>query len=332
MVVPQRSVIRSSEYSLIKKINAFTLVELLVVIAIIGTLVGLLLPAVQAAREAGRRSACSNKLKQLGLAMHGHHDAMKRLPATNNALNLNSSAGWYVVGDNGNGPHKTWFVDIMPFIEQMDLHGNYDHSAHIDDNPNYSLLNDLRIPAHACPSNEWSTRNHTVSGDFRVIPRAQVPCYVPCMGPQNVDGVPADCASYPSYCSANNANWNSDDAAGNPGLFGGRAMFRCQFSMVGDGLSSTIMLGERRGELFADGGIGSYNCAGISTGLRINSPSMNLSDAFAYQTNNGASSAHVGGAFFCMGDGAMAFLTNTIDFQLYNALGGRNDGVSARLP
>jgi prepilin-type N-terminal cleavage/methylation domain-containing protein len=63
-----------------KRVRAFTLVELLVVIAIIGTLIGLLLPAVQAARESARRSSCSNRLKQLGLALHTYESANKSLP------------------------------------------------------------------------------------------------------------------------------------------------------------------------------------------------------------------------------------------------------------
>ena len=312
--------------------RGFTLVELLVVIAIIGTLVGLLLPAVQAARESARRTACSNKLKQLGLALHNHHDAMKSLPATNNALNLKSPTPWYSQGDNGNGPHKTWFIDVMPYLEQMDLWGKYSQTVHIDNDPNYTLLNNRQLPEHACSSNPSAARNAPVSGVFDTIPNAQVACYVPCMGPQNVDGVAPDCASYPSYCSANNATWNSSDSAGNPGMFGGRGMFQCKLSQVTDGLSTTIMLVERRGELLRAGGIGGWNLLGACTGLRINSPSLNLKDPGYYQNNNGASSVHSGGAFFCMGDGAVTFLQDLIDFQLYNALGGRADAISARLP
>jgi len=264
--------------------------------------------------------------------MLNHHDAKKVLPSTNNALNLNSSTPWYTQGDNGNGPHKTWFIDVMPYLEQINLYGQYSLSVHIDNDPNYTLLNNRQMPEHACPSNPWGARNAPLSGGFDVIPNAQVPCYAPCMGPQYVDGVAPDCASYPSYCSANNADWNRGGTEGNPGMFGGRAMFRCKLSQVPDGLSATIMLAERRGELLAIGGVGGWGLLGAGTGLRINSPSMNLTNPGSYQNNNGASSVHSGGAFFCMGDGAVTFLQETVDFQLYNSLGGRADGVSARLP
>ncbi len=88
--------------------SGFTLVELLVVIAIIGILVALLLPAVQAAREAGRRTQCTNNLKQMGLALHNHHDSLRRFPPGGDR----SPVGGY-------GP--SWMVHILPYIEQNSL-------------------------------------------------------------------------------------------------------------------------------------------------------------------------------------------------------------------
>ena len=97
--------------------RAFTLVELLVVIAIIGVLVALLLPAVQAAREAARRMQCQNHLKQIGLAFHNHHDTFNHLPT--------GGWGWDYVGDPDGGFAENqpggWTYNILPFIEQKNL-------------------------------------------------------------------------------------------------------------------------------------------------------------------------------------------------------------------
>src|SRR5262245_58703887 len=93
------------------RLRGFTLVELLVVIAIIGVLVALLLPAVQAAREAARRSQCSNNLKQLGLAAHTFNDTYQRLPP----------GGGLKGGGNGLGRTSdwgSWLVYLLPYIEQ----------------------------------------------------------------------------------------------------------------------------------------------------------------------------------------------------------------------
>src|SRR5262245_20807023 len=92
--------------------RGFTLIELLVVIAIIGILTGLMLPAVQNVREASNRTSCGNNLKQMGLALHNYHDAIGRLPASRL------------------GPqHATWFVQILPYVEQENLYRQWDLST-----------------------------------------------------------------------------------------------------------------------------------------------------------------------------------------------------------
>src|SRR5215203_2575717 len=101
-----------------RRAGGFTLVELLVVIAIIGVLVALLLPAVQAAREAARRSQCSNQLRQQALGWHLHHDAHQFLPS--------AGWGWRWMADPDRGFGKTqsgsWCYSILPYIEAGAVH------------------------------------------------------------------------------------------------------------------------------------------------------------------------------------------------------------------
>ncbi len=121
----------------------FTLVELLVVIAIIGVLVGLLLPAVQSAREAARRMSCSNNLKQIALGLHNYHDS-----------NLDFPAGYYQF-TYGPANESTWISHILPFIEQGALYEqieqwNYFGSPNV--NPGVTNVIKTFLPTMTCPS------------------------------------------------------------------------------------------------------------------------------------------------------------------------------------
>ncbi len=121
--------------------RAFTLVELLVVIAVIGVLVALLLPAVQAAREAARRGQCGSHLRQIGVALHNYHDANSTLPPGSIFLGACCSDESYT----------SWPISILPYLEQGPLHDQYNHNE-----TNESVFNQFvrerHVPVYVCPS------------------------------------------------------------------------------------------------------------------------------------------------------------------------------------
>src|SRR5687767_9977882 len=104
------------------KRRGFTLVELLVVIAIIGVLVALLLPAVQAAREAARRMQCGNNMKQIGLGLQNYHDTFLSLPYGARARYVAGSPNPLPQGQTSILPGPSWYVGILPFCEQKNLY------------------------------------------------------------------------------------------------------------------------------------------------------------------------------------------------------------------
>jgi prepilin-type N-terminal cleavage/methylation domain-containing protein len=153
-----------------KQARGFTLIELLVVIAIIAILISLLLPAVQQAREAARRTQCRNNLKQIGLACHNYHDVFNGFPA-----------GWSVDGSNLN--LQLWTVSILPYLDQTNIYNTWSQST-----PNINegallgfnatdLQNNfdaavITIPAFLCPSNpsESGSTNYGLDSNFAAVP------------------------------------------------------------------------------------------------------------------------------------------------------------------
>ena len=213
----------------------FTLVELLVVIAIIGILVGLLLPAVQAARDAARRMSCSNNLKQLGLAMHNYESAHGKLPALG-ARGLGANMGI----------HYAYTISVLPFIEQ---------------GPAYQQMMGQARPSGPGLPSPWSTANNPFNNQvWRVdIPTFQCPS----------DRVPVDRRESPSLlnykvCVGDDYHQNHfrpNQGRDNRGIFQIERWRR--FADITDGLSNTVMLGE-----VAGGGTRNQILGGVALNMR----------------------------------------------------------------
>jgi len=154
--------------------QAFTLVELLVVIAIIGVLVALLLPAVQAAREAARRASCSNNMKQIGLALHSYHDAFHVFPPAC----LNPGTRLPIASLSGEPVRNhTGYLYLLPFLEQTTLHdqidftsatGAADHNSFGGGGFQTAVLGGVKLNVFRCPSDPPYDEPHaSESADYR---------------------------------------------------------------------------------------------------------------------------------------------------------------------
>ena len=214
------------------RIRAFTLVELLVVVTIIGILISLLLPAVQAAREAARRMQCANNLKQIGLALHAYHAACGTLPF---ATGLGGSSG------------GTWPAFILPQLEQQGLFDAIDFNSRLFAPVNQRAVTTV-VSVFICPTDPQSAQP-ILSGRAEVNLWNPESClglwYPACMGPTQPDycTLCPDPVSSPSNfcCQGNNfGTWPPGNAVG---MFG-RYPTSFSFDTVRDGLSNTTMAGE----------------------------------------------------------------------------------------
>jgi prepilin-type processing-associated H-X9-DG protein len=284
------------------------LVELLVVLGIIGILMALLLPAVQAAREAHRRIQCQNNIRQIGLALHNHHDVYRRLPP-----------GWVSVAANGE-PGWSWSAFLLEFLDQptsrnvtwarearpapMLVASLGPGAMRIDDSSN-QVLRERRIPLFLCPSDPSEELFMLHSGP----------------------GTPMFEVARANYAAVfGTGAIQSNPSAGN-GMFYRNSKTR--FADVRDGLSNTLMVGERasrqpgswEGSATWVGAVpGAHRWMARVVGRAGRVPNDVLGDFADF------GSWHPFGANFVMGDGSVRMISDQIDQGAYHALATRAAG------
>jgi prepilin-type N-terminal cleavage/methylation domain-containing protein/prepilin-type processing-associated H-X9-DG protein len=314
--------------------SAFTLVELLVVIAIIGVLVALLLPAVQAAREASRRSSCSNNLKQLGLSMLNYEDTFKTLPGG--------------VGRYG-CCWGTWMVRVLPFMEQGALGNIYVNSDGNDgtgqryNGATNVMVTTKRIKSFTCPSDFpnaplSSITNHNYGVNYGNTSFFQVPLTAAGI---TVQFLGAPFMSYTASSDGGDGPVNAGAVSAFKDLYGRPV----RLAEVTDGTSATVMAAELiQGQANALHGFSWWG--GGSGFVTFMAPNSNQQDVLVGGicnadkrnppcTTTGTTSAprmaatrsrHPNGvqAVFC--DGHISFVTNNISFVTWNAIGTSQGG------
>jgi prepilin-type N-terminal cleavage/methylation domain-containing protein/prepilin-type processing-associated H-X9-DG protein len=212
--------------------QGFTLIELLVVIAIIAILIGLLLPAVQKVREAAARIACTNNLKQIGLALHGYHDANSYFPAGYVDGNTDPNS----TPDNDVGPGWGWASFALPYMEQGNVYNqiNFNQGVGVGNNV---AVSQIQLKIFQCPSDAYP-QNFTVWPTNIVVAHSN---YVGCNGWR-------ECFN---GAGGGTAPGGDDGLQGQTGI-GGAGLFvrntRFRMANVTDGLSDTIIVGERSGD------------------------------------------------------------------------------------
>lgn len=326
-------------------VRGFTLVELLVVIAIIGILVALLLPAVQAAREAARRTQCKNQMKQMGLAMHNHTDTFKVFPT-------GGTVPWPRLEEsvpNGKplGPKQQglgWAFQILPYLEQQAIHSITTTRA-IEDTP---------IEMYFCPSRRGATSAIGTDGlrrwlsdyacatpvDFTNLshfPPAMVDSLVYTKEDSfwggNAGAITTVIPDLDFYGVIVRTDYNPRSSGGTPGPQGNTKPTR--IAQITDGLSNTLMLGEKRLHPDDYGGNRWHDDRGWSDGW---DPDQMRSTAYPYRQDGDDKtltlreygfcfgSAHPGGMNCVYADGSIHTMDYDIEWKLLNTYAHRSDG------
>ena len=272
--------------------RGFTLIELLVVIAIIAILIALLLPAVQQAREAARRTQCKNNLMQIGIAMHTYEMSFEMMPP--GTVNLTGP-----IRNIEDGYHMSWLVQILPAIEQAGLFGmiNFNESVYAPLNtaPRATVIISFLCPSDNRQSGGVSSYAGCFSGDDVAID-------------MNNNGL--------LFLNSGVGYQEIRDGASNT-ILAGEKIVAAGFKDLGwmSGTMATL----RNTEVPINAG---WDIGGSRT---TRNGSMAPLPAPSDTATSGFSSQHTGGAQFVFADGSVRFLSENIDLKTYSHLGNRED-------
>ena len=345
--------------------EAFTLVELLVVIAIIGILVALLLPAVQAAREAARRMSCSNNLHNIGLACLNSEQSSKHLPITVSQWGWEERDihGTKLAPDGGSrdstkgGPGysgKGWIVDILPPMEETALSDAIkkalnDPTAAVKDfritsstagsgmgHPSIRAMLEQQLPWLSCPSDPSAVPSMeqwywTSNGRITTATTS----YKGSIG-DSLLSTDSNPGSINSPFGSEVGSPDCHNTVDCNGLFFRNTHFRpVKLSKVTDGMSKTFMVGEcvveqdyHSAAFFADG---DWATCGIPFNFFIIPPEQTEVKNNSWYKARGFKSNHPGGAQFVMGDGSVQFINESIDHNIYRGLATRDGGETVNI-
>jgi type II secretory pathway pseudopilin PulG len=310
-------------------------VELLVVIAIIGILIALLLPAVQAAREAARRMQCTNHVKQLSLALHTYHDAMRAFP----------NDGWEKKTGSGAQGHLGVMVRLCPYMEQTALFSQADFHYGYSDTPN-KAIGEVKIPGLFCPSTSQEDSPGSGESTWKTTHY-----YGIAGATENVPGT-----NPPHVYSRINSSTAAGEVADNGIMTIGLSR---NFGFISDGTSNTLAFGEiswndyqgyrgwHRGSYIHSEGDASGNgknfsllsAKGVKSAFYLNCgpKSMQQGETVAarftpLRTVGPFGSYHTGGAVFGLCDGSTHYISDTTSMDIVLTAASANYGENYQLP